>query len=82
MAAASTPAKVGPRVQSQLVKIPQVRNSGSVKIVMDGSIAVVRGEVKSEHDRDLIGRLLLLEPGVADVRNELVVTQPVPLPAP
>ncbi len=73
---AATPVKVGGRVQSQLARIPQVRGSGAVKVEMDGRIAVLRGEVKSQHDRDLIGRMLLLEPGVSDVRNELVVAPP------
>ena len=27
---------------------------------MDGQIAVLRGEVESQHDRDLIGRMILL----------------------
>ena len=62
------------------MKIPQVRGSGSVNVAMEGQIAVLRGEVKSQHDRDLIGRMLLLEPGVSDVRNELVVAPPVPSP--
>ena len=78
---AAAPAKVGQRVQTQFVRIPQVRGSGSVKVEMDGQIAVLRGEVKSQHDRDLIGRMVQLEPGVADVRNELVLTPPEAQPA-
>ncbi|MCY2988534.1 MAG: BON domain-containing protein [Planctomycetota bacterium] len=78
--AAAEPTHVGERVQSKLVKIPQVRSSGSVKVEMEGKIAVLRGEVKSQRERDLIGRMLLLEPGISDVRNELVVAPPVPSP--
>ena len=80
LVAAAEPTHVGERVQSKLVKIPQVRSSGSVKVEMEGKIAVLRGQVKSQRDRDLIGRMLLLEPGISDVRNELVVAPPVPSP--
>lgn len=78
--AAAEPAHVGQRVQSKLVRIPQVRGAGSVNVAMEGQVAVLQGEVKSQRDRDLIGRMLLLEPGVSDVRNELVVAPPVPSP--
>ena len=78
---ATAPAKVGQRVQTQFVRIPQVRGSGSVNVQMDGQTAVLRGEVKSQRDSDLIGRMVQLEPGVADVRNELVVTPPETHPA-
>ena len=78
--AAAEPAHVGDRIQRKFVRIPQVRGSGSVKVEMEGKIAVLQGEVKTQRDRDLIGRMLLLEPGVSDVRNELVVAPPVPSP--
>jgi osmotically-inducible protein OsmY len=61
------------RVQSRLAKIPQLRGIGSVAVQVDGRVAVLRGQVASEHDRDLLTRLVLLEPGISDVRNELQV---------
>jgi osmotically-inducible protein OsmY len=78
--AAAQPANVAQRVQTKLERIPQVRGSGSVSVTMDGKRAVVKGQVKSERDRELIGRMLLLEPGVGDVQNELVVAAPAPAP--
>jgi hypothetical protein len=48
---------------------------GSVNIEMEGQTAVLRGQVATaqdrEQDRALVARMLLLEPGISDVRNEL-----------
>jgi hypothetical protein len=74
---AATKTPVAQRVQTRLAHLPQLRaNPGAVKVEMEGRIAVLTGQVASEHDRNLIGRLLLLEPGIADVRNELTVAPP------
>lgn len=69
------------RVQNRLARLPQLKNGGSLKVEMEGQVAVLRGEVASQHERDLVGRLVLLEPGIADVRNELQVG-PAPQPSP
>jgi hypothetical protein len=70
------------RVQNHLARIPQLKNPGSVKVEMEGQVAILRGAVSSQHERDLVARLVLLEPGIADVRNELQVASAVPvLPA-
>jgi hypothetical protein len=70
------------RVQSRLAKIPQLRGIGSVAVQVDGRVAVLKGQVASEHDRDLLTRLVLLEPGISDVRNELQVASAPATPAP
>ena len=66
-------ADVGNRVQTRLTRIPQLRKIGSMTVEMDGRVAVLRGAVTSEDERDLVARVVLLEPGIADVRNELQV---------
>jgi osmotically-inducible protein OsmY len=68
-------ADVGARVQTRLTKIPRLRGNGPLTVEMDGRVAVLRGEVASKDDRDLIARVVLLEPGVSDVRNELQVAK-------
>lgn len=65
--------------ERRLTKIPQLQVTGPVSVTMEGSTAVLRGLVGSERDRDLAARLALLEPGIADVRNELEV-RPAPTP--
>lgn len=61
------------RVQNHLARIPQLKNPAAVKVEMEGQVAILRGEVTTPHERDLVARLVLLEPGIADVRNELQV---------
>jgi len=62
------------RVTVRLTKIPTLSEGNEVKVaVIEGGVAVVTGSVASERDRSLIERLLELEAGVDEVRNELVV---------
>lgn len=59
--------------QNRLTRIPAVRSARSIAVTMVGRTAVLRGEVASSNQRDLVARLARLEPGVSDVRNELTV---------
>ena len=62
------------RVTVRLTKIPTLSEGNEVKVaVIEGGVAVVTGSVATERDRSLIERLLELEAGVDEVRNELVV---------
>ena len=78
VAAARTPAAYESRVQQRMANNPQVRSMGQVTVTLEGQTAVLQGSVRSEHDRQVLGKMLLLEPGIADVRNELLVGVPVP----
>jgi osmotically-inducible protein OsmY len=73
-------AATGPnlRVQNHLARIPQLKDRASVQVEMVDKVAVLRGEVASQHERDLVARLVLLEPGIVDVRNELELATPAP----
>ena len=46
---------------------------GQVTVSMEGSTAVLTGTVATEHARDVLESLAMLEPGIAAVRNELLV---------
>jgi hypothetical protein len=74
------PPLVANRVQDRLARIPQLRDNGPITVEMDGRVAVLRGGVVSTDERELVARLVLLEPGISGVRNELQVTPPVPAP--
>ncbi len=50
--------------------VPQLSN---VRVQVNQGTAVMRGRVSGAADRDLAARLMLLDPGVNQVRNELVV---------
>jgi len=64
---------VARRFEQRLTRIPQVRDAGRVTVTMDGNIAILEGVVATEHDRELVGRLATLEPGVDSVQNELQI---------
>ena len=65
--------QISARLESVLTRAPQIRSSQGIQVLMEGPVAVLRGTVESEHARSLAARIALLEPGVASVRNELVV---------
>jgi len=74
--AVHTPAVVADRVQTRLDRIPRIREMGSVTVEMEGQTAVLRGQVATAADRELVAKMLLLEPGISDVRNELTSAPP------
>lgn len=60
-------------VARQLAATPGLHPSDRIEVSVADGIATLRGEVVSEHDRSLIEALLLLEPGISSVRNDLKV---------
>jgi hypothetical protein len=74
------PATLGTQLQTQLSRSRGIKRLGDITVEMDGRTAVLRGEVATERDRALAGRLALLEAGVSQVRNELLVESAVNKP--
>jgi hypothetical protein len=62
-----------PRLTSRLNGSAAASRMQRVRVQMQGSTAVLRGEVATPADAKLARRLLLLEPGVSEVVNELTV---------
>lgn len=58
------------------------RMTGQIEVSMEGRTATLQGVVASESDRALAQRMLLFEPGISQVRNELVVQAPAASPSP
>lgn len=81
------PTPAGPAISASYEKI--IRRvlerddyaDGTVNLIMDGETAVLQGTVGSPHARDVAERLALLEPGIAEVRNELTLRADEPKPA-
>lgn len=72
------PQQVAQELTARLSQIPALRNSANganVQVSLDGNVAVLKGTVPTNHDRLVLERLLLLEPGVDKVQNELVVAE-------
>lgn len=65
-------------ITTRMSRIQRLQQMGSMTVAMDGRTAVVSGSVATAEDRELVAKMLLLEPGVADVKNELAVLSPEP----
>ena len=65
----------------QLLASPEFHSTDRIGVSVEGAIATLRGEVASERDRSLAESLVLFEPGIDSVRNELKVRSPSKSPA-
>ncbi len=63
------------RIAARLERMPQIVKRSPIRVVMRGETAILRGRVASRHDRELAENVVRMEPGVWDVRNELVVEE-------
>ena len=72
----------------RIKKLPGIASGKNVTVTLDGQTAILAGKVATAHERDLIARLAMLEPGIAAVQNQLEVfpdlstPEVVPTPAP
>lgn len=66
-------AQVSAKFAQRLTRIPQLKSAQQVFVSMEDRTAVLAGQVESEHEKVLIEKLALMEPGVSEVRNEMTV---------
>ena len=66
----------------QLAAIPGLHPQNQIAVSVAGSVATLRGVVASVRDRSLAEQLVLFEPGIATVRNDLQVQSFPPNPQP
>jgi hypothetical protein len=71
-------AVAGAGLTTRLESSKVIQKRSPISVSLDQDTAVIRGRVATEHDRDLATAILRLEPGVDQVRNELVVESPSP----
>ncbi len=71
------PAPIESEVQAQLTNLlrscPHLHQTSPIEVLLEGRTATLRGEVASERDRILAQQLILFEPGISRVKNELIV---------
>ncbi|MCE9605972.1 MAG: BON domain-containing protein [Planctomycetia bacterium] len=72
--------EAGTVLQNRFTKSSRPGLRGRVIVNLEGTTAVLRGNVATEHDRVLAEQVALLEAGVGSVRNELQVIQRENLP--
>lgn len=66
----------------RLERSPRIQTRSPVSVSIEGRTVVLRGSVATEHDRALAAQVVLLEPGVSSVDNQLVVASPTPTEPP
>lgn len=76
-----TPERVSQGLSALLSRTDQLRAASPMVVTLRGDTAILRGTVTTQHDRDLAEQLARLEPGVAQVENELIVGRPAATPA-
>ena len=69
----------GATLTSLLERSRQIQKRSPISVTVRDYTAILRGRVATEHDRSLAAALLLLEPGIWQVQNELVVESPPPV---
>lgn len=60
--------------EARLLNLPGLDSAKNITVTMEGRTAILTGVVESDHEKDLIGRLAKLEPGISDVQNDLEVS--------
>ena len=67
---------VSTKLADRLGSVLSLGESSAIEVLVEGDVAILRGEVPSERDRRMAGLLVRFEPGIADSRNELTVKPP------
>ncbi len=78
---ASDSVKSSTDIASRLNKSSQLKTKLPFTVSIQEGTAILRGVVASPHDRALAERVVLLEPGISMVQNEIEVVAPVPKPS-
>lgn len=74
------PAAVASTVRARLNSILERRNIAAPDVEIVGDAVVLRGTAASESERLVIEKLVSIEPGVSEVRNEMTVAGSLPVP--
>jgi hypothetical protein len=68
-----TPNAVAMNINGRLARLAVDHSLGRPQVTVEGGTVVLRGIAESDSQRRVIERLILLEPGVLSVRNEMVL---------
>jgi hypothetical protein len=69
----SAPSAVATNLNTRLTRLAVDHRLGQPQIAVEGGTVVLRGIADSDSQRRVLEQLILLEPGVMSVRNEMVV---------
>ncbi len=63
-------------VARRLMGVRTIDPASSIEVKLEGSTATLAGFVGSDREKSLAGMLLMFEPGISSVKNDLVVRPP------
>ncbi len=66
---------VSAMLSERLQRLPALKNLPSIQVTMRDRTAILSGRVATEREKRLVEGVALLEPGVGDVQNDLIVGQ-------
>ena len=69
------------KVIQRLTRVRAIDPASSIAVQLEGSTAILSGTVGSGREKDLAGLLLTFEPGISNVKNDLVVRPPSTTPS-
>src|SRR5262249_57056053 len=70
------PVQARPELQQILARSSTLASKDGIGVVSNGETVILQGSVGSEFDRRMAEALLRMEPGVRQIRNELVTKAP------
>ena len=71
-------AELSARTTSRFKNLPAAKRFPNVKASYENGALVLRGSVATEKEKKMMERLMMLEPGVDSVKNELQVQRSTP----
>jgi osmotically-inducible protein OsmY len=66
--------EIATNAKNRLTRIQMPKRLKGIEASVDGGTVVLRGQVANESDKRMVERLVMLEPGIDSVRNEVTVT--------
>ncbi len=78
----STALNVSQNLARRVEGLHTIKTTRPLQVAVDGDTTILRGEVRSDHERTLIEQLARLEPGVRKVKNEISVASAASRPQP
>jgi hypothetical protein len=78
---ANVSAPTNVEMHARLTRVMQSRGVGSPQVEFVGRTAFIRGVVTTARERELLGRIVSLEPGVSKVENLVTIQAPPAAPA-
>lgn len=66
-----SPAEVARTLTSRMVRLPLPVKFANMSVAVQGTTAIITGQVPTHEDAEVAKQLVLLEPGIEDVQNDL-----------